>query len=130
MFKSIYEGVAFSHKYHLDKLLASKRSPTQSIRLAGGVARSEVWAQMFADILQIPIEVSDVNETGAFGCAICGAVASGTYASLREAAAGMCGSMRTYLPNPALRERYQAKYAMYRKVIDALDGVWDDMQKL
>ena len=46
-----YEGVAFSHRYHLERLLRTKRGPVRSIRLAGGAARSPVWAQMFADVI-------------------------------------------------------------------------------
>lgn len=43
MARSVYEGITFSHRYHLDKLLKNKVTPTQSIRLAGGMARSAVW---------------------------------------------------------------------------------------
>lgn len=36
--------------------------------MAGGAANSEVWVQMFADILGFPIETVDAKELGALGC--------------------------------------------------------------
>ena len=46
LMRSVFEGIAFSHRYHLDKLLATRSTPPASIRLAGGVARSAVWTQI------------------------------------------------------------------------------------
>ena len=61
--RSLYEGVAFSHRYHLEKLLKTRTEPPKSIRLAGGAARSAVWTQMFADVMKLPVECVDVEET-------------------------------------------------------------------
>ena len=126
--RSIYEGIAFSHRYHLDKLLKNKKTPTKSIRLAGGMARSAVWVQMLADITQLPVEVVEVNETGNLGCAILGAVATGAFGSIAQAAEHMCRIGAPVLPNGGYRECYERKYRMFLKVIDALDSVWNPMQ--
>ena len=40
------------------------------IRLCGGVSKSPKWCQMFADILEAPVELTDVTELGAFGAAM------------------------------------------------------------
>ncbi len=126
--RSIYEGVAFSHRYHLEKLLASRTEPPKGIRLAGGVARSAVWTQMFADVMNLPVETVKVKETGALGCAIIGATASGAYASLPEAADAMCRISEPVLPDAGRVAIYDRKYRLYRATIDALDPLWDDIQ--
>ncbi len=133
--RSVYEGIVFSHRQHLDRLLASRRDLPDggrpaSIRLAGGVTHSPVWIQMFADVLQLPVETVAVHESGALGCAIAAAVAVGEYASLAEAAGRMCTVARPVLPDPAKAAVYDRKYALYRRVIDGLDGVWGDFQAL
>ena len=128
--RGMYEGIAFSHRYHLEKLLANKETETKSIRLAGGVAKSKVWTQIFADVMQLPIECVDVNETGALGCAILGAVAVGDYASISEAADAMCKMSSAVVPNAKVREAYNKKYALYLKTINALDCVWDEVQEM
>lgn len=130
LIRSVYEGVVYCHKYHIDKLLKSRKEPPASIQLAGGVARSEVWSQMFADVMQLPVETIDVNETGGLGCAITAAVAAGEYATLGEAAAKMVKVKARYTPNPEHFAAYGSRYAVYCKVIGALDSVWDDIQAL
>lgn len=65
--------------------MATRSSAPECIRLAGGAAKSAVWTQMFTDICGLPVETVSVNETGALGCAIAAAAATGEYASLDEA---------------------------------------------
>ena len=130
LLRSVYEGIAFCHRYHLEKLLSNRTEPASCIRLAGGAARSEVWSQMFADVMNLPVETVEANETGALGCAIGAAVATGEYATLRDAVKNMTTVSRRYEPNPEFREIYDKKYALYIKTINSLDGLWDDMQAL
>lgn len=128
--RSVYEGIVFSHKYHIDKLLKTRKEPPKSIRLAGGVANAKVWVQMFADVLQLPIEVVGVKETGTLGCAIAAAVAAGEYPDYKTATRNMCRISPAVLPDRSKADIYAKKYGMYLKVIDALDCVWDDMSKM
>ena len=62
--RAIYEGIVFSHRWHMERLLQF-RAPPEQIRLSGGAARSEIWVQMFADILQTPVAVPSGTELGA-----------------------------------------------------------------
>ena len=98
--------------------------------MAGGAARSAVWTQIFADVLQLPIETVSTRETGALGCAIAGAVAAGVYGSMYEAAAAMSSLSAPVYPRKEYADIYNKKYAFYRKTIDCLDPLWTDMQEL
>lgn len=124
--RSIYEGVVFSHKWHFERLRRANagRPDWSAIRLAGGAARSPVWAQMFADILELPVEAAAVHQAGGLGCAMAAAVAAGDYASLREASAAMAPPTLRYLPDPAAAPAYRAKYRAYLRVLDACGGSW------
>ena len=128
--RSIYEGICFGHRYHLEKLLATRDEAPKAIRLSGGAARSKVWTQMFADICQIPVETVAADEAGALGCAIAAAVAAGEYEDLNAAIAGMTQIHEAVLPNRELKEIYDKKYQLYLKTIECLDGLWDQMQAL
>ena len=130
MLRSVYEGIAFCHRVHFDKLMATRETAPKCIRLAGGAARSAVWTQMFADIMNMPIVTVDANETGALGCAISVAAATGEYASLAEAAAGMSSFSEPVYPNPEKVAVYEKKYQLYRKAVECLDGLWPQMQDL
>jgi len=127
--KSVYEGIVFCHRYHFEKLLATRQTPPDCVRLAGGAAKSGVWTQMFADILGLPVETVDVNETGALGCAISAAAATGEYPSLKAAGEKMCPIGRRVEPNGSAHAAYDRRYRMYKRVIECLDPLWDDLQK-
>lgn len=128
--KSIYEGVAFSHRYHLEKLLDAKATKTPAIRLAGGVTSSSIWVQIFADVMGMPIEVVSVNETGTLGCAIAVSVAVGDYKSYSDAASAMVTVNRTVLPDLSLKKTYDRRYSVYSDLLKALDSSWEALYNL
>ena len=57
------------------------------MRLSGGVSRSAFFAQLLADVLGRPVEVTAAHEASALGAALCAGVGAGVFASLAEAAA-------------------------------------------
>jgi L-xylulokinase len=121
--RAVYEGVAFSHRSHIDKLLAARTHP-QAIRMAGGAVRSRVWVQMFADVLQLPIEIIATEELGALGAAMAAAVAVGHFADYVEAAKSMVHLANTILPDTTKAAVYQKKYDTYCTFRDALKPAW------
>jgi L-xylulokinase len=124
LLRAVFEGVAFSAKSHIDKLL-STRTPPAAIRLAGGAANSKLWVQMFADVLGFPIEtVTGVKELGAMGCAMAAAVAAGIYRNYPEAAAAMVRINTSVNPIEKNRALYEPKYKKYTALCEALDTVW------
>ncbi len=70
----------------MERLGQSRAGAPNSVRLAGGAARSKVWPQMFADVLGLLVETIAVNETGALGCAITVTSLLGNYITLQDAA--------------------------------------------
>ena len=126
--RGIYEGIVFSHRYHLERLKKSLNHPVKGIRLAGGAAQSAVWSQIFADVCGMPVQTADIGETGTLGCAINAAVACGDQENYQTASGLMTRLGRIYLPREKYQKIYDQKYALYCKVIACLDGVWDDIQ--
>jgi L-xylulokinase len=125
MLRAVFEGVVYSAKGHIDKLL-SIRKPPGAVRLAGGAANSAFWVQMFADVLELPIEtVTGVKELGALGGGMAAAVAAGVYPGYAEAAEAMVRISEPVYPNAALSPVYRKKYENYCALVDALDTVWN-----
>jgi len=123
MLRAVYEGIVFSHLTHVNKLLQNRKAPA-SIRLSGGAAKSDVWVQMFADALQIPIDVIEHKELGAHGAAIAAGIAVGIYKDYQDAVSKTVKISRTVYPRPEYKHIYEKKYKAYRSVIDALSGSW------
>ncbi|MCL2163553.1 MAG: carbohydrate kinase [Oscillospiraceae bacterium] len=121
--RAILEGVCFCHKVHIEKLLQNRKT-TKAIRLAGGAAKSSLWTQLFADILELPIELVEGDELGALGCAMAAAVAAGEYSDIENAAKSMVKIKTRVAPNPKTFEAYRKKYKLYQDVSDRLDSYW------
>lgn len=128
--RAVFEGVCFSHKYHLERLLTTRENLPKGIRLSGGVAKSSVWTQIFADVMELPVETVLAKETGTLGCAMCAAVASGDQPSIESAIQAMTHVSAKILPNADHTEAYRKKYALYIKTIESLDSIWSDIQQM
>ena len=125
--RAVYEGVVFSHMTHMNNLKKFREMP-ETVRLAGGAARSDVWTQIFADVFQTTVEIPDGTELGALGSAIAAGVASGCFKDYNEAIEKMVSFSKKIEPNPDMKDLYEEKYARYKKVIKALDPIWKEIQ--
>ena len=122
--RSIYEGVVFSHLYHINKLLKYREHP-KSIRLSGGASRSRAWVKMFADITGIDIEIVKGTEMGSLGSAICAGVASGSFETYEEAVKSMVELDYIQKPDVSKKAIYARKFVLYEKAIEIMAAFWN-----
>jgi L-xylulokinase len=123
MLYALYEGVAFEHRRHVDRLRAAGARFDRAA-LSGGGSRSDVWCQMFADIVGIPMEVPECPETGALGAAMAGGVAAGLFGDLEQAVRSMARIRRIYRPRTELRSLIEGRYRLYCDLIEAVSARW------
>ena len=81
--RSIMEGVAFSQLDCLS-LMRDLNINSDKIILFGGGARSSIWRQIIADILNSRVVTLNVEEGSAFGAAIIAGAGCGIYSSIEE----------------------------------------------
>jgi sugar (pentulose or hexulose) kinase len=115
--RAILESVAFMLKKNLD-LVEGLGVPVNEIRSIGGGARSDLWLQIKADVLQKPIIAVEVEEASLLGAALTAATAAGGFTSLEEGVARMVRIRRKIEPDPsnaaAYRELYDRLAPMFR----------------
>lgn len=121
--RAVYEGICFSHRWHIEKM-AKYRALPGVVRMAGGAARSAAWRQMFADVLNRPVETTRATELGTLGAAMCAAVSVGAYPDVGAAADAMVALAEVSRPDPRAVKIYDAKYRRYLRALAALDGYW------
>jgi L-xylulokinase len=129
LLRALYEGVVFGHLSHIEKLRKAG-AQINSARLAGGGSRSAVWSQMFADMIQVPMEVTDGNELGARGAALSAGIGAGIYRDYAEAVREAVSVVHVYEPNPASTPIYLARYAEYQRLVDVMKAPWEALNKL
>ncbi|HSL43700.1 MAG TPA: FGGY-family carbohydrate kinase [Anaerolineales bacterium] len=128
LLRALYEGVVFGHLSHIEKLRKAG-AQINSARLTGGGSRSSVWSQMFADTIQVPMEVSDGNELGARGAALSAGIGAGIYSDYAEAVREAVSVVRVHEPIATNTPLYLARYAEYEHLINVMQAPWETLSK-
>lgn len=129
LMRAVLEGVAFGHRWHIERLRAANARFDEAV-LSGGGSRSKVWPQIFADVLGVPVSIARSRETGALGAAIAAGTGVGLFADYEAGAASMVAIERHYRPDPSLSDLYEARYRVYRDISEAMTPIWKRMAAL
>ena len=117
--RAVLEGVAYGLRDSLE-LLRELGFEASVGRVSGGGARSELWTQIVATILGIPLERTAVDEGAAFGAALLAGARSGAFADAHEAVAACVRVTGRTEPEPAWAAAYDEGYARFRALYPAL----------
>ncbi|HEY1297898.1 MAG TPA: FGGY-family carbohydrate kinase [Chloroflexota bacterium] len=115
LFRALLEGVAFSFRSMQD-WLESSGAPVRDVRCVGGQARSHIWNQIKADILDRVVLLPRVVEAVAVGAAILAALGIGAYSDLASAVAAMVRIERRFEPDPDRVAHYARVFETYRSL--------------
>lgn len=122
--RAVYEGITFIHKWHVDRLRAAG-CQINKVRLSGGGAKSDVWSQMFADVLEVPVEVVAASEIGALGAALAAGVGAGIFADYATAFKEAVKIRATFEPNPSASVAYRRRYEEWLSLIELMKQHWE-----
>jgi xylulokinase len=121
--RAVLEGTAFAMRDVIDRLDALG-VPTNRLRLMGGGARSDIWCQIRADLVQRPAEVLAEGDASAIGAGLLAAVAGGVVPDVATASSRLRHPLQGIAPDKALAQTYDAAYRLYRERFAALEPTW------
>jgi xylulokinase len=103
--RAVLEGVAYNSRWLLECVERFCGRPFDGLNMIGGGARSDLWCQIFADVLNRTIrQVKDPLQANARGAGLVGAVGVGLL-PLESLATGV-DIAKTFRPNPEHRAIY------------------------
>ncbi len=123
MIRAFLEGVALNTRWLLaptEKFLGRKLT---SLNMTGGGANSDVWCQIFADVMNVPIrQAQDPIQVNARGAAFIAAVGLGhmTFAD----APRLVEFRATYTPNPENRAVYDKAFREFVNFYNQTKGIY------
>ncbi len=123
MLAALLEGIAFNHRQHVDALRESFDGTSAS--LTGGASRNPAVAQLFADILNLPVTVTDRDEAAAWGAALCAGAAVGAFARHDVDPCDTAACRTIFRPSPDRASHYAQRYALYLEIATSLTGTWE-----
>ena len=124
LLRAVMEGVAMNLALSLE--LLRERCPIQEpILFCGGGSKSPVWMDIFADVLNTPLEKSNVDQSAAsLGAAAAAARGLGWWKDYTPLA-GVHKRERLAAPNPERARQYQALLPLFRQVCRAAGELGD-----
>jgi ribulose kinase len=119
--RGLYEATACGTRHILEDA-RSHGLAVDRIFVGGGGARSALWLQIHADILQRTIHLPRDQESSALGSAMAAAIAARVYSDFDQAAEQMVTIDRILEPVPARSEIYDELFMKYVDIYGRLNG--------
>lgn len=112
---AVLEGVAFGLRDSLE-VARSLGIRIDSSRICGGGAKSPLWRQIIAAVMNVKLEIIKSEEGPGYGAAILAAVGCGTFESVESACEKLVKVIDTVEPDPELVQKYEEKYQKFKQL--------------
>jgi xylulokinase len=121
--RAFFEGVAFNTRWLMSPVEKFIGRKVSAINLAGGGGNSDVWCQIFADVLNVEVrQVQDPIQANARGAAFIAAAGLGEIA-LTDVAR-LVEFKQTYRPTPQHRTLYDDRFNTFVEVYRQMRSIY------
>ena len=124
--QAVLEGVAFAIRDSLEVVRKLGISVTKST-ICGGGAKSPLWKQIMANILQLELHSTASEQGPGIGGAILAMTACGAYPSVREACESLVNISEVIPVEPDLAARYEKRYQQFSQIYPACKGLFPNL---
>ncbi len=119
IYRALVEATAFGARRIVERFEEYGVKAERVVNCGGISVKSTLVMQIYADVMNRPMEISRSAQTCALGAAMAGAVVGGAHPNFAEAAVAMTGTMKKkFLPNPKNVAIYERLYRQYRRLHD------------
>ena len=122
--RSILEGAAFALRHNVEVAVRAG-AEVREMRSVGGCSRSDLWNQIKADVLGLPLLLPRTSVGSPFGAAILAGMGAGAFPDVRKSLLEMIRLDRRFEPNHANHERYSRIYQVFRDIYCHLKDDFD-----
>jgi xylulokinase len=95
------------------------------VRVSGGGAKSPLWRQILADIMDAELVTVNTTEGAAYGAALLAGVGAGVWHDVDTACRRTIHVTGSTQPNPVAVTEYERWYQVYRNLYPALKPTFD-----
>ena len=118
--RAILEGVAMGLRDSMELMRDAGLSEIRQVRISGGGARSALWRQILAGVLDSELVTVNTDEGAAYGAALLAGVGAGAWPGVPAACAATVRVLEQARPEAELVAAYQTLYPVYRQLYPAL----------
>ncbi len=121
--KAVLEGITFEIMVNVEKL-GEVGIKVDELRAVGGLAKSDPFLQLKADMMGRKVSTLQISEAGTLGVAILAGTASGFYKNTEEAVQKLVKKKKEFYPNEKLHEIYIDKFQTYKRIYPAVKSIF------
>jgi xylulokinase len=122
LYRVVLESVALEYCIYRDALLSvNPELSIREVRITGGGEKSDLWNQIKADALGIPIVQINRHEGAPMGVAILAGYGVGLFKKVEAAAARWIRRGNVVRPSRKLGSHYQTRLARYARLLERLN---------
>lgn len=121
--RAVMEGVAFSLRDSLE-IIKQLGVPVRELRLSGGGAKSALWKQIFADVMDQAACTINAEQGPAYGVALLAAVGAGHFKSIEEACRATIEVVQKTCPKKNAVKSYHRLYPIYQSLYGSLQATF------
>lgn len=120
LIRAVLEGITYN-LYHIGQALERQAGPPEKIYVNGGLARSQFWVQMLADVFGKEVYVSESHHSAAWGAAWTALVAIGKVNSFEQ--------IKENIPIESIVQPNEKAHQTYGKIFEKYKGIASDLAK-
>ena len=128
MVQAVLEGVAFAIRDSFE-VAKSLGIDIRRSKLCGGGARSPLWRRIFANVLNISLDIPQTEEGPGYGGAMLAMVGCGKYESVSEICAQLIRVKETIEPDPEIAARYEACYQQFKSIYPTIKPLFKALNR-
>lgn len=128
MTQAVLEGVAFALRDSLE-VARSLGIQIERTKICGGGAKSPLWKQIIANVMNLKVDVIESEEGPALGGAMLAAVGCGEYVSVEAAAEALVHVVDTVEPTQELVDKYEERYQKFKKIYPTVKGLFQELAR-
>jgi len=128
--RAVLEGVAFGFKDMFSLMQDVGLGEIDEVRVSGGGAKSNLWRQILADVLESELVTVNTTEGAAYGAALLAGVAAGVWPNVDRACAQTIRVSDRVTPNETNTARYAEMYRQYQSLYPALRTVSHSLSEI
>jgi xylulokinase len=125
MTRAVLEGVAFGLRDSFELMKAAGLSAIEQVRVSGGGARSPLWRQILADVMQSELVTVNTTEGAAYGASLLAGVGAGLWPDVEAACAATIRITGSTAPDTRHASIYARMYEQYQALYPALKPTFD-----
>lgn len=125
--RAVLEGVAFGLRDSFELIKTAGQVTVQQVRVSGGGAKSPLWRQILADVLNAELVTVNTTEGAAYGAALLAGVGAGAWSNVAEACQAVLRLTGSTGPQPDQAALYERHYQVYRQLYPALSAIFHQL---